>query len=84
MTNAMNRVSERPTDLELRFVLGRHLHEAGRFEEAVGELRLAKQSPKRREEALRLLALALEKTGRREEAERVMSQIERESFEEDD
>ena len=32
---ARDKVSENPTDLELRLVLGRRLHEAGRFEEAV-------------------------------------------------
>lgn len=81
---ARNKASENPSDLELRFVLGRSLHEAGGFEEAVGELRMAQQNPKRRKEALGLLAIAFEKTGRREEAERVARQIEDESFEEDD
>ena len=81
---ARNKASENPTDLELRFALGKRLHEAARFEESLGELRLAKQNPKRRKEALGLLAIAFEKTGRREEAERIVRQIADESFEEDD
>jgi tetratricopeptide (TPR) repeat protein len=55
LDDARNRVERNPTDLQLRFELGGHLVDAGRFREAVPELQRARQNPNARLKALNLL-----------------------------
>jgi tetratricopeptide (TPR) repeat protein len=50
--------SERnPADLQLRFELGEHLYQAGRFREALPELQRARQNPNARLKSMNLLGL---------------------------
>jgi len=53
--DARQRVERNPTDLQLRFELGEHLVNAGRFREAVPELQRARQNPHARLKAMNLL-----------------------------
>src|SRR5437868_4032028 len=55
VTDARERVSRNPTDLQLRFELGEHLVSAKRFREAVPELQRARQNPHARLKAMNLL-----------------------------
>ena len=55
LDDAHNRVERNPTDLQLRFELGEHLVDAGRFREAVPELQRARQNPNARLKAMNLL-----------------------------
>lgn len=55
LDDARNRVERNPTDLQLRFELGEHLLDAGRFREAVPELQRARQNPNARLKAMNLL-----------------------------
>jgi tetratricopeptide (TPR) repeat protein len=55
LDDARNRVERNPTDLQLRFELGGHLVDAGRFREAVPELQRARQNPNARLKAMNLL-----------------------------
>jgi tetratricopeptide (TPR) repeat protein len=55
LDDARNRLERNPTDLQLRFELGGHLVDAGRFREAVPELQRARQNPNARLKALNLL-----------------------------
>jgi tetratricopeptide (TPR) repeat protein len=55
LDDARNRVERNPTDLQLRFELGGHLLDAGRFREAVPELQRARQNPNARLKAMNLL-----------------------------
>ncbi len=48
-------VERNPTDLQLRFDLGRHLLEAGEFREALPQLQRARQNPNARLKAMNLL-----------------------------
>jgi tetratricopeptide (TPR) repeat protein len=53
--DARKRVERNPTDLQLRFELGDHLINAGRFREALPELQRARQNPNARLKAMNLL-----------------------------
>ncbi|MDQ6656410.1 MAG: tetratricopeptide repeat protein [Verrucomicrobiota bacterium] len=52
---AQKRSDRNPTDLQLRFELGEHLLNAGRFREALPELQRARQNPNARLKAMNLL-----------------------------
>src|SRR6266566_4205286 len=52
LDDARKRVERNPTDLQLRFELGEHLVDAGRFREAVPELQRARQNPNARLKAM--------------------------------
>src|SRR5437660_1771101 len=49
------RTERNPTDLQIRFELGEHLLQAGRFREALPELQRARQNPNARLKAMNLL-----------------------------
>jgi tetratricopeptide (TPR) repeat protein len=53
--DARKRMGRNPTDLQLRFELGEHLVNAGRFREALPELQRARQNPNARLKAMNLL-----------------------------
>jgi tetratricopeptide (TPR) repeat protein len=53
--DASKRMARNPTDLQLRFELGEHLVNAGRFREALPELQRARQNPNARLKAMNLL-----------------------------
>ncbi len=55
LDDARDRMERNPTDLQLRFELGAHLVDAGRFREAVPELQRARQNPNARLKAMNLL-----------------------------
>ena len=53
--DARKRLERNPTDLQLRFELGEHLVNAGRFREALPELQRARQNPNARLKAMNML-----------------------------
>jgi len=53
--DARKRMERNPTDLQLRFELGEHLVNAGRFREALPELQRARQNPNARLKAMNML-----------------------------
>jgi predicted Zn-dependent protease len=55
IADARERVARNPTDLQLRFELGKDLFNAGNFREAVPELQRARQNPHARLKAINLL-----------------------------
>ena len=55
INDALERVARNPTDLQLRFELGKNFFHAGRFREAVPELQRARQNPHARLKAMNLL-----------------------------
>jgi tetratricopeptide (TPR) repeat protein len=55
LDDTRKRLERNPTDLQLRFELGEHLVNAGRFREAVPELQRARQNPNARLKAMNLL-----------------------------
>ncbi len=56
LDNARRQAEANPTDLQLRYDLGRQYFEAGRISEAIGELQRAQNNPHRRIGAMLLLA----------------------------
>jgi tetratricopeptide (TPR) repeat protein len=63
LDDARNRVERNPTDLQLRFEVGGHLVDAGRFREAVPELQRARQNPNARLKAMNLLGRCYSELG---------------------
>jgi tetratricopeptide (TPR) repeat protein len=63
LDDAHNRVERNPTDLQLRFEVGEHLVDAGRFREAVPELQRARQNPNARLKAMNLLGRCYSELG---------------------
>ena len=63
LDDARDRVERNPTDLRLRFELGAHLVDAGRFREAVPELQRARQNPNARLRAMNLLGCCYSELG---------------------
>jgi tetratricopeptide (TPR) repeat protein len=61
--NAHQRVERNPTDLQVRFELGEHLVNAGRFREALPELQRARQNPNARLKAMNLLGRCYRELG---------------------
>lgn len=61
--DARKRLERNPTDLQLRFELGEHLLNAGRYREAVPELQRARQNPHARLKAMNLLGRAYAELG---------------------
>jgi tetratricopeptide (TPR) repeat protein len=61
--DARTRVERNPTDLQLRFELGEHLTNAGRFREALPELQRARQNPNARLKAMNLLGRCYHELG---------------------
>jgi tetratricopeptide (TPR) repeat protein len=61
--DARKRVERNPTDLQLRFELGDHLINAGRFREALPELQRARQNPNARLKAMNLLGRCYSELG---------------------
>jgi len=55
IADARQRIARNPSDLQLRFELGEHLVDAGRFREAVPELQRSRQNPHARLRAMNLL-----------------------------
>jgi tetratricopeptide (TPR) repeat protein len=55
IADAQERVKRNPTDLELRFELGKNFFNAGQFREAVPELQRARQNPHARLKAMNVL-----------------------------
>ena len=60
---ARTRVERNPADLQLRFELGEHLANAGRFREALPELQRARQNPNARLKAMNLLGRCYHELG---------------------
>jgi tetratricopeptide (TPR) repeat protein len=56
-------VERNPTDLQLRFELGEHLTNAGRFRDALPELQRARQNPNARLKAMNLLGRCYHELG---------------------
>lgn len=62
LENAKTRVAKYPTDLSLRYELGKALFEDGQFQEAIDELQQSLRQPAVRHRALNLLGLAYQKS----------------------
>jgi len=62
------RVKNYPTDLGLRFELGKRLHQAGQLDEAIGAFQQAKADPKHRAAAHHFLGICYTAKGWHEEA----------------
>jgi tetratricopeptide (TPR) repeat protein len=64
LIDAARKCSERnPTDLQLRYELGEHLLQAGRFRDALPELQRARQNPNARLKAMNLLGRCYRELG---------------------
>ncbi|HSH39578.1 MAG TPA: tetratricopeptide repeat protein [Chthoniobacterales bacterium] len=61
--DARRRSERNPTDLQLRFELGEHLLNAGRFRDALPELQRARQNPNARLKAMNLLGRCYRELG---------------------
>ena len=61
--DARKRAERNPTDLQIRFELGEHLLQAGRFREALPELQRARQNPNARLKAMNLLGRCYHELG---------------------
>jgi tetratricopeptide (TPR) repeat protein len=63
IADARKRSERNPTDLQLRFELGEHLLNAGRFRDALPELQRARQNPNARLKAMNLLGRCYRELG---------------------
>ncbi|HYY14388.1 MAG TPA: tetratricopeptide repeat protein [Chthoniobacterales bacterium] len=77
---ARKRVERNPTDLQLRFELGEHLVNAGRYREAVPELQRARQNPNARLRAMNLLGRSYAELGMLDLAARQLADAAKESL----
>jgi len=77
---ARKRVERNPTDLQLRFELGEHLINAGRYREAVAELQRARQNPSARLKAMNLLGRSYAELGMLDLAARQLADAAKEIF----
>jgi tetratricopeptide (TPR) repeat protein len=77
---ARKRVERNPTDLQLRFELGEHLVNAGRYREAVPELQRARQNPNARLKAMNLLGRSYAELGMLDLAARQLADAAKEIF----
>lgn len=80
---ARKRVEQNPSDLKLRFQLGRCLVKNRRYKEAIVELQKAKQHPGHRRKAMQLLAASYEVIGLLTDSELIRKQIDRENCDND-
>jgi tetratricopeptide (TPR) repeat protein len=62
------RVVNYPTDLAMKYELGRRQFLAGRFDDAIGSMQVAQNDPRRRLKALAILGQAFSKKGLKQEA----------------
>jgi len=62
------RVVNYPTDLSMKYELGRRQFLAGRFDDAIGSMQVAQNDPRRRLKALAILGQAFSKKGLKQEA----------------
>jgi len=77
---ARKRVERNPTDLQLRFELGEHLVNAGRYREALPELQRARQNPNARLKAMNLLGRSYAGVGMIDLAARQLTDAAKEIF----
>jgi len=77
---ARERIEDNPTDLGLRFELGKCLFALGRFKEAIVDFTKAQQNPRCRKEAMQLLARSYDNTRQFEQAREVRKQIASEDY----
>ena len=61
--DARKRIDRNPTDLQLRYELGEHLTNAGRYRDALPELQRARQNPNARLRAMNLLGRCYRELG---------------------
>jgi tetratricopeptide (TPR) repeat protein len=72
LNECKQRVEKYPTDLAIRFELGQHYFEAGKFAEAMGEFQKAQQNPNKRIPSMSLLAQCFAKRGMNDSAVRTL------------
>ncbi|MEP6955334.1 MAG: tetratricopeptide repeat protein [Chthoniobacterales bacterium] len=75
---AQKRADRNPTDLQLRFELGEHLLNAGRFRDALPELQRARQNPNARLKAMNLLGRCYWRLGMHDLAAKQLEEAARE------
>ncbi len=80
LDDARKRVERNPTDLQLRFELGEHLVDAGRFREAVPELQRARQNPNARLKAMNLVGRCYGELGMLDLAMKQLEEASRENL----
>ena len=76
--DARKRSERNPTDLQLRYELGEHLLNAGRFREALPELQRARQNPNARLKAMNLLGRCYRELGMLDLAAKQLEEASRE------
>lgn len=76
--DARKRSERNPTDLQLRYELGEHLLQAGRFRDALPELQRARQNPNARLKAMNLLGHCYRELGMRDLAAKQLEEAARE------
>src|SRR6266704_1436156 len=80
LDDARKRVERNPTDLQLRFELGEHLVDAGRFREAVPELQRARQNPNARLKSMNLVGRCYGELGMLDLAMKQLEEASRENL----
>jgi tetratricopeptide (TPR) repeat protein len=72
MEECRKRVEKYPTDLAIRFELGQHYFQSGKFSEAIGEFQKAQQNPNKRFAAMSYLAQCFAQRGMNDSAVRTL------------